>query len=76
MMKWELKECGWKVEGKARHKGGSVGGMYNGMEVFMEWMNFWHKGLISVVNGLGSGWSSCNGGEKCFGGCCKGVERF
>ena len=25
MMKWELKECGWKVEGKARHKGGSVG---------------------------------------------------
>ena len=22
------------------------------MEECLEWMNFWHKGLISVVNGL------------------------
>ena len=45
---------GWCLDckGNSRHKGGSVGGMYNGMEVFVEWVNFWHKGLISVVNGL------------------------
>ena len=26
------------------------------MEECLEWMNFWHKGLISVVNGL---WLKC-----------------
>ena len=52
----EWKDGVWICREDSRHKGGGLMVYISAMDEFMEecleWVNFWHKGLISVVNGL------------------------